>query len=256
MKRTLYIGDVHGCAKELAQIVEDFGYVRGQDTIYQTGDIINKGPYIWESIQLVESLNILPVRGNHEEHLIRMFQTDASLWTEKQKMRFSRLPFEKWVYIKDLVYEWPFYRDTPFALLVHAGLEPGKQTLESMNKKVLLSVRMWNDLPWFKQTTWKKPVIFGHWAKMGLVQIPGFIGLDSGCVYGRELSAYCPEEDKFYFVKAKQIYSPVKTKTETALEAPCIIPQDFKEEKQIAKEDLVLKSAAPKILTEWSGYSF
>ena len=42
MKRTLYIGDVHGCADELERIIDAFGFVRGSDTLYQTGDIINK----------------------------------------------------------------------------------------------------------------------------------------------------------------------------------------------------------------------
>ena len=32
-------------------------------------------------------------------------------------------------------------------------------------------------------------MIFGHWARLGLHLAPGLIGLDSGCVYGRELSA-------------------------------------------------------------------
>ena len=45
MKRTLYIGDVHGCADELSAIIDQFGFVRGSDTIYQTGDIINKGAF-------------------------------------------------------------------------------------------------------------------------------------------------------------------------------------------------------------------
>ena len=44
MSRTLYIGDIHGCADELERIIDAFGFVRGKDTLYQTGDIINKGP--------------------------------------------------------------------------------------------------------------------------------------------------------------------------------------------------------------------
>lgn len=42
MKRTLYIGDVHGCAYELESIIDAFGFVEGSDSLYQTGDIINK----------------------------------------------------------------------------------------------------------------------------------------------------------------------------------------------------------------------
>ena len=71
MSRTLYIGDVHGCADELEKILDAFGYVRGSDTLYQTGDIINKGPDMMRAMKIVEDCGILTVRGNHEEHLIR-----------------------------------------------------------------------------------------------------------------------------------------------------------------------------------------
>jgi bis(5'-nucleosyl)-tetraphosphatase (symmetrical) len=32
-------------------------------------------------------------------------------------------------------------------------------------------------------------VIFGHWSALGLVQKPPYLGLDSGCIWGRRLSA-------------------------------------------------------------------
>ena len=66
--RTLYIGDVHGCADELERIVDAFGFVRGKDTLYQTGDIINKGPDMLRALKFVKDNGILTVRGNHEEH--------------------------------------------------------------------------------------------------------------------------------------------------------------------------------------------
>lgn len=251
MNRTLYIGDVHGCADELESIVDAFGFVRGKDSLYQTGDIINKGPDMLRCFSLIETLGILTVRGNHEEHLIHMMESDSSTWTEKQKMRFAKLSMEEWQKIYSIVKTWPLYRDTPYALLVHAGLEPGKLSLKEMSPKVLLSVRLWNGAPWFEQVIWEKPVIFGHWAKMGLVNRPGFIGLDSGCVYGRSLSAYCPEEDKFYSIPAKRVYSPVKTKVETAAEAPCLFPEERKEQKKDSKSFRTIESSAPDLLKEW-----
>jgi len=33
--------------------------------------------------------------------------------------------------------------------------------------------------------------------------------LDKGCVYGKLLTGYCPEENKFYQVVAKKIYAPM-----------------------------------------------
>ena len=149
-------------------------------------------------------------------------ETPKSNWTEKQKKRFKALSLDEWVYIRDTVKNWPLWRDTPHALLVHAGLEPGKTRLEDMSPEVLLSIRYWNDKPWFEQVKWNKLVIFGHWAKMGFVNIPGFIGLDSGCVYGKALTAWCPEEDKFYSVPAlRNPKQPPAKCSATTLPIPC-----------------------------------
>ncbi len=274
--RTLYIGDVHGCADELEKIVDAFGFVRGKDTLYQTGDIINKGPDMLRALKFIQQNGILTVRGNHEEHLIRMMTTPQCDWTEKQCARFARLPLEDWEYILAEVKNWPLWRDTPHALLVHAGLEPGKTRLEDMDPKVILSIRYWNDIPWFDQVTWNKPVVFGHWAKMGFVdRRPNFIGLDSGCVYGKKLTAWCPEEDKFYVVPAAREYTPVKDKAKTALDAPCKVPGDKLPEGErpktfddikarIASGDIApadtsaeaetIRKASPSITAEWSGY--
>lgn len=47
-------------------------------------------------------------------------------------------------------------------------------------------------LPWYdapERASRDTPVIFGHWAALGLLVRDDVIGLDSGCVWGRELSA-------------------------------------------------------------------
>ncbi len=46
--------------------------------------------------------------------------------------------------------------------------------------------------PWFehaRRATRDVRVIFGHWSALGLVQRPDVIGLDTGCVWGGELTA-------------------------------------------------------------------
>ena len=47
-------------------------------------------------------------------------------------------------------------------------------------------------LPWYdapERASRDTPVIFGHWAALGLLVRDDVIGLDSGCVWGRDLSA-------------------------------------------------------------------
>ena len=46
--------------------------------------------------------------------------------------------------------------------------------------------------PWFdapQRRTLGTPIAFGHWASLGLVSRPDLIALDTGCVWGRQLSA-------------------------------------------------------------------
>jgi len=47
-------------------------------------------------------------------------------------------------------------------------------------------------LPWFdcpNRQTADTTVVFGHWSTLGLLQRPSLIGLDTGCVWGGQLSA-------------------------------------------------------------------
>jgi bis(5'-nucleosyl)-tetraphosphatase (symmetrical) len=53
--------------------------------------------------------------------------------------------------------------------------------------------------PWFehaKRATRDARVIFGHWSALGLVQRPGILGLDTGCVWGGALTAADLDSDR------------------------------------------------------------
>lgn len=52
--------------------------------------------------------------------------------------------------------------------------------------------------PWFDvpgRRTAGVPIAFGHWAANGLVDRPDLLGLDTGCVWGRQLSAARIDDD-------------------------------------------------------------
>lgn len=61
-----------------------------------------------------------------------------------------------------------------------------------------------DELPADRVPWWRAPgrdpteviVLFGHWAAIGVHREPGICGLDSGCVWGRRLSAYCLEDGR------------------------------------------------------------
>jgi bis(5'-nucleosyl)-tetraphosphatase (symmetrical) len=53
-------------------------------------------------------------------------------------------------------------------------------------------------LPWFdlpdRRTRGEVTVVFGHWSAMGLLLRDDVVGLDSGCVWGGKLSAFCLDD--------------------------------------------------------------
>lgn len=56
-------------------------------------------------------------------------------------------------------------------------------------------------LPWFDVpacASRETPVLFGHWAALGLLLRPDVLGLDSGCVWGRRLTALRLEDRRVF----------------------------------------------------------
>ncbi len=51
-------------------------------------------------------------------------------------------------------------------------------------------------MPWDDFYRGERTVVFGHWARRGLVIAPRLRGIDSGCVYGGALTAWIAEEDR------------------------------------------------------------
>ena len=60
--------------------------------------------------------------------------------------------------------------------------------------------------PWYsfcQEENQTRKVLFGHWASLnGVTGSEEFIALDTGCVWGRYLTAYCIETKEFFSIKA------------------------------------------------------
>ena len=107
-----------------------------------------------------------------------------------------------------------FIEDDRF-LAVHAGLQPGRHPRDT-RAGILLNIRTWDgegaDLghpanpPWYDFYRGNRPVFYGHWARRGLNLRWNTFGLDSGCVYGRALSAYVLETGELVQVPAARVY--------------------------------------------------
>lgn len=250
------IGDVQGCYDPLQRLLDVLAFDPDKDTLWLTGDLVNRGPKSLKTLRFVKSLgaSAVTVLGNHDLHLLAVASGAIDY-----SPRFETL--KKVLAAPDLgeLIEW--LRQRPLAhyseeldtLMVHAGTHPQwsvKKTLarsaeveaallgpkyKNMLAKMygntprkwatdlrgqarlrfiintLTRMRMltnklalnfshtgspWQsrkDLqPWylFPAPNWgKSRIVFGHWSALGLIVLPQLISLDTGCVWGRQLSA-------------------------------------------------------------------
>jgi bis(5'-nucleosyl)-tetraphosphatase (symmetrical) len=67
------IGDVHGCLKQLENLLDKIQFNCKEDHLYFVGDLVNRGPQSLETLRFIKSLKSTTiVLGNHDLHLIAM----------------------------------------------------------------------------------------------------------------------------------------------------------------------------------------
>lgn len=220
MQRTIIVGDVHGCLKELHNLLKKVNYKKNKDRLIFVGDLINRGPYSLEVLEFVENIRAETVRGNHEHFFLEYIRTGNYGLECFLKLKHQMgTKFKFWV-------EWlnqvPLFIEEENFLVVHGGLIPGKHPSQT-SPSILTLIRTWDGIngedlnnflhpPWFELYKNPKLVVFGHWAKKGLVIRDNAIGLDTGCVYGKYLTAVILPERKILQVPSQSVYEPVVDK--------------------------------------------
>ena len=211
MNRTIVVGDIHGCYDELIETLETVGF--GQDDrVVCVGDLVTKGPKNREVLELFMSdQRFRSVIGNHDLALRRKWHGEKLKLKPSQKATHKELKADKEKYLPFLN-KLPFTIDLGTHLVVHAGLRPDvelySQTSEDMTLlRTLGKNRESHDgTPWYEVYDGEKVVLFGHWPSSEPRRGPRAIGLDTGCVYGYNLTAYIIEEDKFITTHAHDVY--------------------------------------------------
>jgi Calcineurin-like phosphoesterase len=203
MQRTIIVGDVHGCFEELQLLLEKCGYARG-DCVVLAGDLVAKGP----DSQAVDDF-ALQHRASAEK---------AQLSPRREHLRDLRP--EDWAYLQALPLFLRLGRAKPGGpecVVVHAGVVPGVP-IEEQKRDNLLSLRSIDDngeatrrllvhFPWTAKWQGPESIVFGHDAVRGLQQHPLALGIDTGCVYGRALTAWILPEGKLLQVSARKRYA-------------------------------------------------
>lgn len=250
------IGDIQGCYDPLRHLLDAIGFDPPKDTLWLTGDLVNRGPKSLKTLRYVKSLgdSVVTVLGNHDLHLLAL---------EAGVVRFGRRfgTLQKVLKAPDVEELCDWLRHRPLAhydekldtLLVHAGTHrewTAKKTLARAaevetalrqdNYPILLgkmygnTPNIWSgkltgykrlrfiincltrmrmltsaghldlsfsgspwrarkgEVPWYeaKNPAWQGTrIVFGHWSALGLIVLPDLLSLDTGCVWGRQLTA-------------------------------------------------------------------
>jgi diadenosine tetraphosphatase ApaH/serine/threonine PP2A family protein phosphatase len=211
MSRTIVVGDIHGCYDELVEMLETVSF-GPDDRVICVGDLVTKGPKNREVLELfMTDPRFSSVIGNHDLALRRKWHGEKVKLKPSQKATHKELKKDKEKYLPFLN-KLPFTIDLGTHLVVHAGLRPGvplySQTSEDMTLlRTLGKNREGHDgTPWYEVYDGEKVVLFGHWPSAVPRRGPRAIGLDTGCVYGYDLTAYIIEKDKFITIHAHETY--------------------------------------------------
>lgn len=213
MRRTILIGDVHGCRDELESLLSYVGWT-SDDQVVMVGDLVVRGPDPRGTVALVRKIGARAVRGNHEDRLLRWRRSRAQKKALKGLARptgpkigpltrrtAEALRGKDWEYLEAM----PLWLDLPEhgVRVVHAGVAPGIP-MEDQDPRVLMYIRsLSRDAPgwplepsedrgsrsWAHFYLGPEHVVFGHNAQPEPELASYATGIDTGAVYGGRLTA-------------------------------------------------------------------
>lgn len=221
------IGDIHGCYEELLDLLKKLGYRRTDEMVTHTedripvflGDLTDRGPYSIQVIELVFDLVVtqklaMYVPGNHCNKLYRYFlgnQVVLQHGIETTVAEYTSLEEEHQAEVKKKFMQ--LYEDAPLylvlpeagAVIAHAGIN--EAFIGRYDKQVKTFV-LYGDITdetdedgrpvrrdWaqhYHGTDW---MVYGHTPVLKPRVVNKTINIDTGCVFGNELTAFrLPEE--------------------------------------------------------------
>ena len=226
--RRIFIGDVQGCAEQLDALLAAVR-IRSADRVVFAGDLVNRGPDSLGVLRRAHELEARSVQGNHDLELLRVAARADGKRVRDERFRdiFAAADGAR---LLGWLEAQPVILVDDDVVVVHGGLHPRWDDVAAVadviNPRVARHVRGRPDPkidfaihvrhcdargrrpaedyppppppfePWDRFYRGRRTVVFGHWARRGLVVAPRVRGLDSGCVYGGALTAWIAEEDR------------------------------------------------------------
>jgi bis(5'-nucleosyl)-tetraphosphatase (symmetrical) len=235
------VGDVQGCARELEDLLAAVDFDRGRDELWSVGDLINRGPDSLATVRLWRELGGRGVIGNHEvyalcvrsgrwprkpdtlDELFAAPDADELLASLRALPAMVRLAGPEggrdvWVVHGGVDPRW---HDLAAVAARVEAREHDDDWLESDEVSFVTRVRCCTvdgersrfdrrpedcpppARPWDELYAGDALIVHGHWAWRGFYRGARTIGLDSGCVYGGSLTAYCVEDDRVVQVPSR-----------------------------------------------------
>ncbi len=240
------IGDVHGCFDELEELLLKLGYTvnRVEETetnfgfevqapenrkVVFVGDLVDRGPDSPGVLRLVMSMVqagiAYCVPGNHDLKLQKYLngksvQLKHGLEVTVKQLETETAAFRSAVakFLYDLISHYVF--DKGNLVVAHAGL---KEEMQGRGSGAVRSFCMYGEttgeidefgLPvrynWAKEYRGKARVVYGHTPVPKAEWLNKTIDIDTGCVFGGNLTALRYPEEQIVSVKAKMTYCEPK----------------------------------------------
>jgi protein phosphatase len=231
------IGDVHGCADELEELMTRLGYrfawqdrtpvvtpPNGRMAVF-VGDLVDRGPRSPDvmriAMSMVEAGSALCVVGNHDEKLKRKLDGRDVKISHGLQETLDQLATESEDFVRG-AHRWlgklvsHYMLDGGRLVVAHAGL---KEELQGRTSGAVRGFAMYGEttgevdeygLPvrwnWAAEYKGKAKVVYGHTPVPEARWINGTICIDTACVFGGTLTALRYPELELVSVPAKRMY--------------------------------------------------
>ena len=228
------IGDVHGCADELEELLGTLGYVAeadawrhpdGRKAVF-VGDLVDRGPRIPDVLRIVMRMmaagTALAVPGNHDIKLMRKLggrdvQITHGLQDSLVQLEAETPEFRSQVadFIDSLVSHYVL--DDGKLVVAHAGL---KEEMQGRGSGKVRDFTLYGEttgetdefgLPirynWAAEYRGQAMVVYGHTPVPDAEWLNRTINVDTGCVFGGRLTALRYPEKELVSVAARRTYA-------------------------------------------------
>ncbi len=234
------IGDIHGCYEELVALLNQLGYLIDESLIDSDslavrhpenrmlifiGDLVDRGPHSKKVVELVMNVTNhhagLCVKGNHEDKFQRyllgknvQLKHGLEMTVQDYPLSNDEMNAKTIAFLRKLVSHYVL--DEGNLIVAHAGL---KEEFQERDSGKVLSFALYGDttgeidemgLPirndWAQSYHGKAMVVYGHTPLIEPQWINNTICIDTGCVFGRKLTALRYPEKQLVSVPAKKKY--------------------------------------------------